>query len=78
MKNIYVALLIILITSVQAQNKKNNLVIGTYTNSCDSKGIYVYDFDSETADFNFKNSTEIGSKEVAGDRSLNRIEFSIP
>lgn len=58
MKNTYVALLLILITSVQAQNKKYNLVIGTYTNSCDSKGIYVYDFDSETADFNFKNSTE--------------------
>ena len=26
--------------------------------SCDSKGIYVYDFDSNTGDFNFKNASE--------------------
>jgi 6-phosphogluconolactonase len=34
------------------------LLIGTYTNGCDSKGMYVYDFDSDTGDFNFKNVSE--------------------
>ena len=40
---------------VQAQDNKMNLLIGTYTNSCESKGIYVYDFDVNTAEFNLKN-----------------------
>jgi 6-phosphogluconolactonase len=41
---------------VQSQSKKNkmyNLLIGTYTNSSTSDGIYVYDFNSQTGDFNF-------------------------
>lgn len=59
MKNSYVVLLLIFtFTSLQAQKNKFNLLIGTYTNSCESKGIYTYDFDSNTADFNFKNATE--------------------
>jgi 6-phosphogluconolactonase len=29
------------------------LLIGTYTKGC-SKGMYVYDFDSDTGDFNLK------------------------
>ena len=53
-----VVLLIFIFTSVQAQKNKYNLLIGTYTQSCDSKGIYVYDFDSKTGDFSFKNATE--------------------
>lgn len=53
-----VVLLIFIFTGAQAQKNKFNLLIGTYTQSCDSKGIYVYDFDSKTGDFNFKNSTE--------------------
>lgn len=59
MKNsIAFLLFIFLITSVQAQKNKFNLLVGTYTTKCDSKGIYVYDFDSNTGDFNFKNATE--------------------
>jgi 6-phosphogluconolactonase len=59
MKNSFVVLLLIFIfTSAQAQKNKHNLIIGTYTNSCESKGIYVYDFDSNTGNFNFKNATE--------------------
>ena len=59
MKNSIVLLLFIfVITSVQAQKNKFNLLIGTYTNKCDSNGIYVYDFDSNTGDFKFKNATE--------------------
>lgn len=59
MKNsVALLLFIFVITSVQAQKNKFNLLIGTYTTKCDSKGIYVYDFDSNTGDFNFKNATE--------------------
>lgn len=59
MKKPFVVLLLIFIfTSVHAQKNKFNLLIGTYTQSCDSKGIYVYDFDSNTGDFSLKNATE--------------------
>ncbi|MGO4905247.1 lactonase family protein [Flavobacterium sp. W20_MBD1_R3] len=57
-KRFAVVLLIFIFTSVQAQKNKFNLLIGTYTQSCDSKGIYVYDFNSKTGDFSFKNATE--------------------
>jgi len=43
---------------VKAQENKFNLIVGTYTNSCESKGIYVYEFDSNTGNFNFKNGSE--------------------
>ncbi|MFV8367968.1 lactonase family protein [Flavobacterium sp. LB2R40] len=59
MKNIYTILLsIIALTTMQAQKNKYNLLIGTYTKGCESKGIYVYDFDSKSGDFSFKNATE--------------------
>ncbi len=45
------------IMSMSAQDNYN-LVIGTYTNECDSKGIYVYDFNAATAQFKLKNTTE--------------------
>lgn len=43
---------------MKSQENKFNLIVGTYTNSCDSKGIYVYEFDSNTGEFSFKNSSE--------------------
>jgi 6-phosphogluconolactonase len=59
MKKQFVSLLFLLIcSSIQAQNNKFNLLIGTYTKGCDSKGIYMYKFDSDTGDFNFKNASE--------------------
>lgn len=59
MKNSYVVLLLIFIlTSVQAQKNKFNLLIGTYTKGCESKGIYTYDFDTNTGSFNLKSATE--------------------
>jgi 6-phosphogluconolactonase len=59
MKKQFASLLLLLIcSSIQAQDNKVNLVVGTYTNGCDSKGIYVYDFDSKTGNFNFKNTSE--------------------
>lgn len=42
----------------QAQTTKINLLIGTYTNSCESKGIYVYEFDTNSGDFSFKSASE--------------------
>jgi 6-phosphogluconolactonase len=58
MKNSILLLFLGLISLSQAQTKNLPLFIGTYTNSCDSKGIYVYDFDTNTGDFVFKNATE--------------------
>ena len=59
MKNIYAALLsIFTLAALQAQENKFNLIVGTYTKSCDSKGIYVYEFDSNTGDFKLKSNTE--------------------
>ena len=59
MKNSLVILLFIFtLVSLQAQENKLNLIVGTYTKSCDSKGIYVYEFDSNTGGFNLKGSTE--------------------
>ncbi len=58
MKKIYILLSIFALATLQAQENKFNLLIGTYTNKCESKGIYVFEFDSNTGDFNFKNATE--------------------
>jgi 6-phosphogluconolactonase len=59
MKKTFITLLsFFLFTTVQAQKNKVNLIVGTYTNSCDSKGIYVYDFDVNTADFKLKNTSD--------------------
>jgi 6-phosphogluconolactonase len=44
-------------TTSQAQNKFN-LLVGTYTNTCQSNGIYVYEFDANSGDFKLKNSSE--------------------
>lgn len=45
------------ITTTKAQNKFN-LLVGTYTNTCKSNGIYVYEFNSATGDFKLKQSSE--------------------
>lgn len=49
--------MILMLSTLQAQKTNFNLLVGTYTNTCESKGIYVYDFDTETANFRFKNAT---------------------
>ncbi|MHA3789126.1 lactonase family protein [Flavobacterium hauense] len=52
------ARLLLLLLSMNAIAQDNyNLVIGTYTNACESKGIYVYDFNVNTLSFKEKNST---------------------
>ena len=57
MKRLYILLFTIVACSLQAQNKFN-LVVGTYTNTCQSNGIYVYEFDTTTGNFKLKNSSE--------------------
>ena len=37
---------------------KYNLIVGTYTNACQSNGIYVYEIDITTGNYSLKNSTE--------------------
>jgi len=44
----------ILFFSYANAQKHYNLLVGTYTNSCPSQGIYVYDFNSETGEFESK------------------------
>ncbi|WP_133533671.1 lactonase family protein [Flavobacterium dankookense] len=41
-----------------SQDNKTKLLIGTYTNTCKSDGIYIYDFNTETADFKLKSSSK--------------------
>lgn len=57
-KTVTILLSVFALATIQAQENKFNLVVGTYTRSCDSKGIYVYEFDSKTGDFSLKNNTE--------------------
>ncbi|MDQ6529344.1 lactonase family protein [Flavobacterium sp. LHD-85] len=58
MKKIYLVLFSALsLTAVKAQNKFN-LLVGTYTNTCQSNGIYVYEFDASTGDYKLKSSSE--------------------
>ena len=52
-----IAILILIMTASASAQKKYNLLVGTYTNTCDSKGIYVFDFNMETADSRQKSST---------------------
>jgi 6-phosphogluconolactonase len=59
MKKVYLFLLFITtIASLQAQKNKLNLIVGTYTNSCESRGIYVYEFDSNNANIRLKKSSD--------------------
>ncbi len=58
MKKIYLVLFSALsLTTVKAQNKFN-LLVGTYTNTCQSNGIYVYEFDATNGEYKLKNSSE--------------------
>lgn len=53
----YRLLILIGIMNANAQ-EKYNLIVGTYTNQCESKGIYVYDFDTATAETKLKDNTK--------------------
>ena len=47
-----------LLQTAFSQDNKTKLLIGTYTNTCKSDGIYIYDFNTETADFKLKSSSK--------------------
>jgi 6-phosphogluconolactonase len=59
-QNIKNYLLIICLTfstiKMEAQQHNINLIVGTYTKDCPEKAIYVYSFDSDTADFQLKDA----------------------
>lgn len=57
-KIVTIFLAVFAFASLQAQDKKFNLIVGTYTKTCESKGIYVYEFDAKTGDFSLKSNTE--------------------
>lgn len=57
-RNVLIVLVLLSCIHFQAQEKKFNLLIGTYTKSCESKGVYVYEFDSETGESHYKSATE--------------------
>ena len=59
MKSHYFTIFLLLMFAIgQAQNDTFNLLIGTYTTGCESKGIYVYEFDSKTGDYSYKNASK--------------------
>lgn len=59
MKKIFLFLLLIIsVTSMQAQKNIINLIVGTYTNSCSSRGIYVYEFNTKKAQIRLKKSSD--------------------
>jgi 6-phosphogluconolactonase len=59
MKHFYsIILFVFSIASLQAQKNKLNLLVGTYTNSCESRGIYVFEFDSNNANIRLKKSSD--------------------
>ena len=59
MRKIYAVLFsIFALAIVNAQENKFNLIVGTYNRTCESKGMYVYEFDSNTGSLNLKNNTE--------------------
>ena len=51
------ALLLLVFMNAAAQDNFN-LIVGTYTNACASKGIYVYDFNVNTLEYKLKSNTD--------------------
>lgn len=51
------ALLLLVFMNAAAQDNYN-LIVGTYTNACQSKGIYVYDFNVNTLEYKLKSTTD--------------------
>lgn len=59
MKNTFHFILILITISIgYSQNKHLNLIVGTYTKSCKSGGIYTYDFDLKNGETILKSNTE--------------------
>lgn len=54
----YITPLAILMFGLICSAQNNKLIIGTYTNSCQSNGIYVYDYDKNFENIVLKNETK--------------------
>jgi 6-phosphogluconolactonase len=74
---ITVLLIFLGIMNIQAQDNYN-LVVGTYTNTCHSEGIYVYDFNTSTLNFKLKSNTEnVASPSYLAVSPGNNIIYSV-
>jgi 6-phosphogluconolactonase len=58
MRRLYIAFFSTLAFSALQAQSKFNLLVGTYTNTCQSNGIYVYEFDATTGNLKIKGSSE--------------------
>ena len=50
-KQYFLIVFVLFFIQIQAQQNKATLLIGTYTNGCESNGIYVYDFNVQDGNF---------------------------
>ncbi len=57
MKIIIIILSLLVFEPVLAQKNLVNLIVGTYTDKCESSGIYAYEFDTKTGDFKLRNQS---------------------
>jgi 6-phosphogluconolactonase len=79
MKKIPSLLLLILLTLQSvAQQKDYNLIIGTYTSPGKSEGIYIYNFDVNTADSKFKSvAKELSNPSYVAVSNNNKFLYAV-
>lgn len=74
------SLLLVLIFTTQgfAQKKDYNLIVGTYTSPGKSEGIYIYNFDLNTADFKFRSvAKEVTNPSYLAVSKNNKFVYSV-
>jgi 6-phosphogluconolactonase len=57
MKRIFIILSLLVFKPILAQKNLVNLIVGTYTDKCESKGIYAYEFNTKTGEFKLRNTS---------------------
>jgi 6-phosphogluconolactonase len=77
MKRLYILLFSTLAFSTMEAQNKFNLLVGTYTNTCDSKGIYVYEFDANSGNFKLKNTSESISPSYLSVSADNKFIYAV-
>ncbi|TKC61044.1 lactonase family protein [Pedobacter hiemivivus] len=61
-----------------AQKKEYNLIIGTYTSPGKSEGIYIYNFDANTAEFKFKSvAKDVTNPSYLAVSKNNKLVYSV-
>ena len=66
-----------LFLAVQANAQKYNLLIGTYTNRGNSEGIYVYDYNSKTAETKLKSTASAANPSYLTVSKDNKFVYSV-